>query len=71
VDGFVQDPGPYPEIIARYVNHFDPARRNAEYYGEGDKLFIRTTRAVAAEEEFFADYGEQYWAVKGKPEPND
>jgi hypothetical protein len=72
VDGFMQDPGPYPEIIARYVNHhFDPARRNVEYYREGAKYFVRTTRAVAAGEEFFADYGERYWALIDEPERND
>lgn len=61
-DRFV-DAGPYPHVKARYINHhFDPDRINARYVDAPDhRIFVHTTRRIAAGEEIYADYGPRYW----------
>jgi hypothetical protein len=60
------DPFRRPEVMMRYICHHPKAeRRNVQYINEGSRKFVRTTRVVEPGEEFFTDYGEAYWRLRG------
>lgn len=55
-----------PEALMRYVNHhFDARCRNVERKASGDTVHYVTTRPIRKGEEFFVDYGELYWKLRG------
>lgn len=50
--------------IARYANDSrDKKRNNAEFEQYGDRVYLKTTKPIAAGEEIFVFYG-SYWASK-------
>lgn len=62
----VIDAAARPEALMRYVNHhFDAGCRNLERAVEGEVVHYVTTRPVRKGEEFFVDYGELYWKLRG------
>ena len=59
------DPGPLPQIKARYIN--DPLSEdsvNCKYVPEPemDRCAVVATRDIQCDEELFVSYGEAYWA---------
>jgi 2'-5' RNA ligase len=55
-----------PEMMMRYVNHhFDKTRLNLIRRAEGERVFYVTSREISPGEEFFVDYGELYWKLRG------
>jgi hypothetical protein len=60
------DTAGHPEVAMRYICHHPrPERQNVDFVSDDGQIFIRTTRAVEAGEEFFLDYGYMYWAIHG------
>ena len=56
----------HPGMMMRYVNHhFDANRRNLIRTVEGERVYFTTTRDIQPGEEFFIDYGELYWKMRG------
>lgn len=68
--GLVVDAAKRQEMILRYVNHhFDPRRQNLIREAKNESVYFVTTRPIAAGEEFFVDYGDLYWKLRGvKPD---
>jgi SET domain len=55
-----------PEALMRFVNHhFDAQSRNLERKASCDTVHYITTRPIRKGEEFFMDYGELYWKLRG------
>ena len=56
----------HPEMLLRYVNHHpDRTRMNIQIRTVGVQVFYETTRPVKKGEEFFTDYGDLYWRIRG------
>jgi len=56
------------EAAGRYVNHaFDPAQRNAYFQRHADEpwALLVATREIAAGEEIYASYSDDYWRARG------
>lgn len=50
--------------VAKHVNHFVPGffeENCGIFQGKNGSAFIKTTRKVRPGEEFFCDYGDDYW----------
>jgi len=61
------DPAAHPEVQARYINHHDDARaRNVQFKEIEGRRYYVATRAIAAGEELFSNYGDFYWKLKGQ-----
>lgn len=57
------DPGPCPEILARYIN--DPLNEtyiNCKYFPDMHRSSVVATREIRPGEELFCSYGEAYWS---------
>jgi SET domain len=66
VPNLVIDAWARPEVLLRYVNHqFDPQRRNLIREAKGEIVYFVTTQAISSGEEFFVDYGDLYWKLRG------
>jgi hypothetical protein len=61
--GILVDPGPLPQIKARYIN--DPLNDkfvNCKYVPDSLRSAVVATRVIARGEELFVSYGDAYWA---------
>jgi hypothetical protein len=61
--GILVDPGPLPQIKARYIN--DPLNDkfiNCKYVPDKLRSAVVATRMITRGEELFASYGDAYWA---------
>lgn len=61
------DAANHPEVMMRYVcHHPSPEKCNVEFWRDDEcRVYFRTTKAVAAGDEFFIDYGGMFWAIQG------
>jgi len=61
------DPGPLPNVKARYINDpVDPRFVNCEYVPQSRKFrsAVVATREILPNEELFCSYGDAYWAMQ-------
>lgn len=64
-DVFV-DPGPLPEVSARYINDpLDEDSINCKFVERDFCADVVSIRAILAGEELFMSYGEAYWSQYG------
>lgn len=55
-----------PEVMMRYICHHPrKGKCNVQFVDQGVRKFVVTTRPVDPGEEFFIDYGDTYWRLKG------
>lgn len=65
----VIDAAKRPSALARYANDARGLGRvrgisnNAEYHGDGKKVYITATKNIAAGAEILVQYGKDYWDV--------
>jgi hypothetical protein len=66
------DARPYKKAFGRYANDVNGpgklkgAKNNCVFIIDGLKVFIESTRDIAAGDEIFVDYGKDYWKVLRK-----
>ncbi|MCW3075261.1 MAG: hypothetical protein JWP69_2330 [Flaviaesturariibacter sp.] len=66
------DARPYLKALGRYANDVNGpgklkgAKNNCVFVIDGLKVFIESTRPIAAGEEIFVNYGKDYWKVLRK-----